>query len=78
MGLFVGVDRSCFEVVGVPPVPLKILTFISGIDFAKCYARRVEGELDGVPVPLLGIEDLKANKLASGRLKERLDLEHLP
>jgi len=64
--------------MGVPPVRLEILTSISGVDFADCYARRWQVDLDGVPVNLIHIEDLKANKRATGRLKDRVDLEQLP
>ena len=64
--------------MGVPPVRLKLLTSISGVEFAACYARRVEAALDGISVPFIHLDDLKRNKLASGRLKDRLDLEQLP
>ena len=37
-----------------------------------------EAELDGVLVNLIHLDDLKRNKQASGRLKDRLDLEQLP
>lgn len=63
--------------MGVPPVRLEILTTISGVEFAACYARRSQAELDGVPVNLIRLDDLKRNKEASGRLKDRLDLEQL-
>lgn len=63
--------------MGVPPVRLEILTTISGVEFAGCYARRLETELDGVRVNLIRLDDLKRNKQASGRLKDRLDLERL-
>jgi hypothetical protein len=63
--------------MGVPPVRLEILTSISGVDFRDCYGRHVEADWDGVPVPLIDLEDLKRNKQASGRLKDRLDLEQL-
>jgi len=63
--------------MGVPPVRLEILTTISGVEFAGCYARRREAELDGVRVNLIRLDDLKRNKEASGRLKDRLDLERL-
>jgi hypothetical protein len=36
-----------------------------------------EAELDGVRVNFIRIDDLKRNKGASGRLKDRLDLERL-
>jgi len=64
--------------MGVPPVRLKILTSISGVNFAPCYARRLTTDWDGVQVNLIGLDDLKRNKSAAGRLKDRLDLEELP
>jgi len=64
--------------MGVPPLRLEIHTSIAGVEFAACYARRVETELDGVRVPLIHLDDLKRNKQAAGRLKDRLDLEQLP
>jgi len=63
--------------LGVPPVRLEILTSISGVDFAECYTRRVEADLDGVTAPFIRRDDLIRNKSASGRLKDRLDLEQL-
>ena len=63
--------------MGLPPLRLEILTSISGVEFADCYARRVQVQLDGIPISLIEIEDLKRNKQASGRLKDQLDLEHL-
>ena len=63
--------------MGVPPVRLEILTTISGVEFTGCYARRLQAELDGVPVNFIQIDDLKRNKEATGRLKDRLDLEQL-
>ena len=64
--------------MGVPPVRLEILTSISGIDFAEAHMRRVQGVLDGVSVALIHLDDLRTNKRAADRLKDRLDLEQLP
>jgi hypothetical protein len=64
--------------MGIPPVRIEILTTISGVDFASCYARRQPQTLDGVPVDLIGLEDLKTNKKAAGRHQDLSDLEHLP
>ena len=64
--------------LGVPPMRLEILTTISGVDFTDCYARRVEADLDGVTVNFIQLDDLRRNKQASGRLKDRVDLEKLP
>ena len=63
--------------MGVPPVRVEILTSISGVEFNDCYSRRIEADLDGIAVPLIHLDDLKRNKQASGRLKDRLDLEEL-
>jgi hypothetical protein len=63
---------------GVPPLRIEIHTSISGVGFAECFARRVDGFVDGVPAQLIRFEDLKTNKRASGRLKDLLDLENLP
>jgi hypothetical protein len=64
--------------LGVPPVRIEIATTISGVDFAECYAQRVQDTLDAVPVNLINLEDLKRNKRASGRHQDLADLEHLP
>jgi predicted nucleotidyltransferase len=64
--------------LGVPPVRIEIATTISGVEFNECYARRVEDILDGVPVHLIRLDDLKRNKKASGRHQDLADLEHLP
>lgn len=63
--------------MGVPPFRIEILTTISGVGFNECYAERVTGKIDGVEVSLISLKHLKANKKASGRLKDLNDLEHL-
>lgn len=64
--------------MGRPPIRIELLTAIPGVEFADCYRRRLVIELDGVPVNLIHIEDLKQNKRASGRYKDLNDLENLP
>jgi len=64
--------------MGVPPVRIEVATTLSGVEFQACYAKRVQTELDGVPVSIMSLPDLKANKLAAGRHKDLDDLEHLP
>jgi len=64
--------------MGVPPVKLEISTSISGVEFDACYEKRIVAELDGVEVNLIGLNDLKVNKKASGRSKDITDLENLP
>jgi hypothetical protein len=64
--------------MGVPPVAIDVITSASGVDFAACYARRRTQSIDGIEVPVLHLDDLKANKKASGRPKDLDDLENLP
>lgn len=64
--------------MGVPPVPIKVITTASGVEFHKCYSRREVMEIDGIPVNFISLADLKANKRACGRHKDMDDLEHLP
>jgi hypothetical protein len=65
-------------VFGREPVRIDILTGPSGINFQECYARRHEATWDGVRVPIISLEDLRANKKASARAKDIADLEVLP
>ncbi len=64
--------------MGLPPMRIEVLTTISGVQFAACYAERVSTMLDGVDVNLISLPYLKINKQASGRYKDLDDLEHLP
>jgi predicted nucleotidyltransferase len=63
---------------GREPVRIDILTGPDGVTFAECYGRRSTVDWDGISVPLIALDDLKANKLASGRAKDLADLENLP
>lgn len=63
--------------MGVPPLRLKILTSVSGVDFEEFYTRRQVFEMEDLSVPVISLEDLKRNKRASGRLKDLADLEAL-
>jgi predicted nucleotidyltransferase len=63
--------------MGVPPLRIEILTSITGVRFENAYARRRSVDFDGIPVSLIGLEDLKENKRACGRHKDMDDLEHL-
>ena len=64
--------------MGVPPFRIEVLTTISGVSFEECYKERTADTLDEVEVNLISLKHLKANKKASGRLKDLTDLEYLP
>ena len=71
-------EKGKVFIFGREPVRIDILTAPSGVEFETAYARRLEVELDGLRVPVINLKDLKLNKAASGRLKDRDDLRHLP
>ena len=64
--------------MGFPPVRIELTTSISGVDFDACYSHAIQASLDGIAIRVLALEDLKANKRASGRHRDLDDLEHLP
>jgi len=66
-----------FLQVGGTPAQLEILTSISAVSFEECYPARVSGLIEGVPVPFIGLTDLKRNKQAGIRSKDADDLAHL-
>ena len=63
--------------LGHPPRRIDLLTTIDGVDFDKCFARREQVLLDALTLNVIGLEDFKTNKRASGRLKDLADLEQL-
>jgi hypothetical protein len=63
--------------LGMPPVRIDILTFLSGMDWDTAVAHKVSDEIDGIPVSVIGKEDYIINKRASGRAKDLADIEML-
>ena len=70
-------EPGTFVQIGYPPVRIDILNKVAGLDFEAAYASRIEQTIDGVSVSLIGLEDLRKNKLASGRTQDLLDYEKL-
>ncbi len=63
--------------LGLPPNRIDILTGLTGVTFAGAWAGHVEGDVEGVRVPVLGLQQLRENKRATGRDKDRADLKGL-
>lgn len=61
----------------IPPNNDDLLTSITAVDFDDAWAGRVEVEVDGQRVGFIGREQLIQNKLATGRVKDLLDVEQL-
>ena len=64
--------------LGVAPNRIDILQSISGVDFDSAWERRQLFEVeDGLTVPFMSLDDLLANKLASGRPQDLADVDKL-
>jgi hypothetical protein len=48
--------------MGAPPLRIEVIDSASGVDFDACHAQRIEGDVDGVRVSILSLNDLKRNK----------------
>lgn len=63
--------------LGVEPVRIDLITDLTPLEFHECWERRLEMELVGIPVTLIGIDDLIENKQRAGRLRDLADVEDL-
>lgn len=79
LGLVQGdfVEPDVVVQLGYPPNRVDLLTTPSGVDFDECWTDRMDVMLDGLSVPFIGLEGLKANKRASGRAQDLVDVASL-
>jgi hypothetical protein len=63
--------------IGVPPNRVDILTAIDGVEFDAAWKRKIQVQLAGLQIPVLGRADLVANKRAASRPKDLADLAWL-
>ena len=54
------------------------MTSIDGVEYDTCRSRASVFDIEGAPVPVISLEDLKTNKRAAGRNKDLADLDNLP
>jgi predicted nucleotidyltransferase len=63
--------------LGRPPARIDLLLSIPAVDFQSAWSRRVDVDLDGVQVHVIGRGDLIANKRAVGRPSDKRDVRAL-
>jgi hypothetical protein len=63
--------------IGLPPRRIDVMTQITGVTFEEAWASRVTAEVEGRAVGFIGRDALLKNKEATGRLKDRADVERL-
>lgn len=64
-------------VLGAEPNKIELINFADGVDFDQCFPNRIVVPLAGVNVAVIGLDDLRKNKKAVGRLQDLADLEQL-
>jgi predicted nucleotidyltransferase len=64
--------------IGIAPVRIDILTQLTGMEFSRAWENRVTGTVFGVPVHFISLNDLIANKQATGRSSDLEQLRDLP
>lgn len=70
-------DPDVVVQLGREPQRVDLLTFLSGIDFGDAYRDRILVDIGDIQVPVISRGDLRRNKLATGRLQDLADVEHL-
>ena len=56
---------------------VEVFNDISGVTFDECFAESIEETVEGVPTRVIGLKQLLANKLQSGRAKDLIDYDYL-
>jgi hypothetical protein len=64
--------------MGVPPLRIDILTSIAGVTFEASFSRREVITAGDLEIPVISLQDLKANKRATGRRQDLTDVDNLP
>ena len=63
--------------LGHEPNRIDLILQLDGLDFENCFPHAVETEFEGIPLHFINLEDLIKNKLATGRLKDKVDAQNL-
>jgi hypothetical protein len=63
--------------LGEAPLRVDILRKIDGVDSAQVFANSVQGTWDGMPIRVIGLDELIRNKRAAGRPRDLADVERL-
>ena len=71
------VDRGTVMFIGRVPYRIDLLTDIDGVEFEDVEQDAIRLDVDGMTLPFISAKHLVANKRASGRAKDLIDLEML-
>lgn len=79
----VGLEASSFSErgqviqLGRAPNRVDLMTGIDGVDFEDAWKHRLAGNIEEIPVAVLGLQELVANKRATGRPQDLADIDRL-
>ena len=63
--------------LGVRPNRIDFLTGVDGVSFDEAWAGKLESEVEGLRIPVIGRAELIRNKRATGRTRDLADAEAL-
>lgn len=63
--------------LGLPPSRIDLVTAVADLSFEQAWEARIESELSGLTVPVLGLDHLIRAKRSAGRPQDLLDVESL-
>ncbi|MFN0200253.1 MAG: DUF6036 family nucleotidyltransferase [Bacteroidia bacterium] len=74
---FLRTDEMAGIFFGREPQRIDIINVVDGINFEACYEQKEIFVYNDITIPYLNFEDLKINKLSSGRAKDKADIKEL-
>jgi hypothetical protein len=70
-------SRTSIVQLGYEPDRIDLITDVKNVTFEECYERRTIVNWMGVPVNVIGVDDLVLTKKGTGRLQDLADIEQL-
>ena len=70
-------DPDLIYQIGIAPNRIDILMGIGGVEFKEAWKGRTKSTYDGIPIFIIGKEDLIRSKKAAGRPQDIIDIERL-
>ena len=70
-------NRDLVYQIGIEPNRIDVIMGIPGCEFSPCWKRRTKSVYGGVPIFIMGAEDLLRSKRSAGRPQDLLDAENL-
>ena len=70
-------EKTLMFTVGEEPEKVDFLTHISGLKYEDAEKNKIIGDIDGMKVPVVHMNDLVLSKMSTDRPKDRADIEEL-